>query len=602
MIDSWPEKKQRLDTENTLHVQKYQEIFHHRWTSFVGGNGTSSSSKGSILNPGNYEWPFEIIIPGSIAESVEGLRETYIVYKLKARVSRGKLAHDLLALKPVRIIRTLESDNPDLTQPMSVENVWPNKIEYSVSIPEKAAIFGTAVDVDMRFTLLLKGLRVGDIKCQIMEIVELTVESNVKPEIEKNYKHERQIGISIFQMTEENYQEVISDNGQDGYVLSEKLPLPKKLSECLQDCDIHGIKVRHRVKFTISLHNPDGHVSEVFDVYVFLLCISKNKTKHPPKFNFSRLTIISKLRATIPITIYFSPTQPITAEGELVDQGINGRNSVDVSHHAPPLYGDHILDQPFAGIYQSGLRSPAVESGMNTPLFAHSRSGSSENLAFFDGAISPYTMRESTITPAALSSRLQNLSFSSRNSSFRRLTGLGNSGSSTPHLYPNAESEQSNGFDSYHRSDYFRYSTYSSNPISRRGSGDEYFSALASGQHTPNYADISEMVELSKVPSYRTAAKTPIRNMNNDYLPNYQTALSSPPSPTRTQVNLVLSPVNLVNDNNSNPNNSGSGSTQSAEMSSTGNPTGNSAQQTPQFDTQNRRRIPLQLNRRRGLS
>jgi hypothetical protein len=41
------------------------------------------------------------------------------------------------------------------------------------------------------------------------------------------------------------------------------MPLPKRLSKCLQDVDVHGIKIRHKVKFNIALHNPDGHVSEV---------------------------------------------------------------------------------------------------------------------------------------------------------------------------------------------------------------------------------------------------------------------------------------------------------------------------------------------------
>jgi hypothetical protein len=35
------------------------------------------------------------------------------------------------------------------------------------------------------------------------------------------------------------------------------------LSKCLQDVDVHGIKIRHKVKFNIALHNPDGHISEV---------------------------------------------------------------------------------------------------------------------------------------------------------------------------------------------------------------------------------------------------------------------------------------------------------------------------------------------------
>lgn len=50
---------------------------------------------------------------------------------------------------------------------------------------------------------------------------------------------------------------------EDGYQFSRVLDLPKKLSKCIQDTDTRGIKIRHKLKFKIQLHNPDGHTSEV---------------------------------------------------------------------------------------------------------------------------------------------------------------------------------------------------------------------------------------------------------------------------------------------------------------------------------------------------
>ncbi|RKF53276.1 putative HECT-type ubiquitin ligase-interacting protein creD [Golovinomyces cichoracearum] len=575
---SFPDKKNNVDSDGNVHVEKCCEIFSHRWAPFVGTSGggsssssSSSTSRGSILHPGNYEWPFELIIPGTMAESVHGLRETYILYKLKARVARGKLAHDLLAWKSVRIIRTLESADADLTHPLYVENVWPNKVEYSVMVPQKAVIFGTAVDVEMRFTILLKGLRIGEIKCQIVEIVELTPISSLRAEVKKCHTHERCIGTSIFHMTEQNYQEVISDTGQDGHVLIEKIPLPKTLTGCLQDCDVHGIKVRHKVKFFISLHNPDGHVSE--------------------------------LRATIPITIFFSPSLPITVEGELVDRNLDATGSIDDSRHAPPLYGDHVLDQLYLNAFESGLTSPTIQSGMNTPMFSHSRTGSFENLASLDGTLSPYSTTNSAITPAALSSRLQNLSFGSRNSSFRRLTGLASSGSNTPHLYSNTEHEHAGMTDGYNRHDSYQSFTYRSNPLSRRGSRDiEPLNIAASGQRTPIYSEISEMGELNKVPSYRTAAMTPVRTITNDNLPNYDAVISAPPSPIRNFGNPSTPAAVTHSDPFQNINNLSSRITSSVEANSGEISAGLLALESTQFDVHDRRRFTIHSTRRRGAS
>jgi hypothetical protein len=198
-----------------------------------------------------------------MAESVEGLQESHIMYKLKATVARGKLAYDLHAHKPVRIVRTLDPSALELAHAMTVENVWPNKIEYQLVIPQKAIIFGTAIDVEMRFTSLLKGLRIGNIKCQLIEAQEFTIAGSTANS-ERFWKHQRDIDTWTFKLNDEDhYHDMLDDSGQDGYTLHEKMPLPKKLSKCLQDVDVHGIKIRHKVKFNIALHNPDGHVSEV---------------------------------------------------------------------------------------------------------------------------------------------------------------------------------------------------------------------------------------------------------------------------------------------------------------------------------------------------
>jgi hypothetical protein len=201
-----------------------------------------------------------------MAESVEGLHDSHIVYKLKATVARGKLAYDLHAWKPVRIVRTLDPSALELAHAMTVENVWPNKIEYSLVIPQKAIIFGTAIVIEMRFTSLLKGLRIGTIRCQLIEVQEFSV-PGLTAHSERQYKHTRDVDSWSFELNdEEHYHDILNDEGQDGYTLTERMPLPKNLSRCLQDVDVHGIKIRHKVKFNIALHNPDGHISEVSSV------------------------------------------------------------------------------------------------------------------------------------------------------------------------------------------------------------------------------------------------------------------------------------------------------------------------------------------------
>ena len=56
--------------------------------------------------PENYEYPFNIVLDGGLPESIEGLPESWIVYRFKADIGR-KYAKDVQIRKPLRIIRTL---------------------------------------------------------------------------------------------------------------------------------------------------------------------------------------------------------------------------------------------------------------------------------------------------------------------------------------------------------------------------------------------------------------------------------------------------------------------------------------------------------------
>ena len=65
----------------------------------------------------NYEFPFDIVLQGSLPESVEGLNDTWIIYRFKAEIGR-KYAKDILIRKPLRIIRTLDPSALELAHAM----------------------------------------------------------------------------------------------------------------------------------------------------------------------------------------------------------------------------------------------------------------------------------------------------------------------------------------------------------------------------------------------------------------------------------------------------------------------------------------------------
>jgi hypothetical protein len=114
-----------------------------------------------------------LTIPKSIVESIEGLTNAYIKYKLKAVVARGRLSHNFYAFKPVCIIRTL--DPSALERNMLLRNLWANKVEYFIIVSQSAVVFRTSIQIEVKFTLLLKGLKIGTIQCDLVELHNWTL-------------------------------------------------------------------------------------------------------------------------------------------------------------------------------------------------------------------------------------------------------------------------------------------------------------------------------------------------------------------------------------------------------------------------------------------
>ncbi|KAI1817334.1 arrestin domain-containing protein [Poronia punctata] len=485
---AWMESSRQTPAGMPHHkVDRTTTVLRHEWAPFISDHQT--------LPAGNYEWPFEITLPGDTAESVEGLYQTGITYLFKATVNRGKLARNLHAYKRLRIIRTLDPAALELNHAMSVENLWTNKVEYSIVIPQKAVVFGTTVPLEMRFTPLLKGLEMGKITIKLVEVQEFT--SSTSPM--RTHKNERDVTTWYYEVErEKHWHDIIEETGQDGWVVKEDLPLPKKLNKCLQDCCVRGIKIRHKLRLAVALKNPDGHTSE--------------------------------LRASLPITIFISPNMPLDEDGNLVAQSPDVvTQNVDAQRNmAPPGYGQHVLDQLYDDADISGTMTPGAYSGFSSPFYGQSRSGSVENL----GALS--ALHGTTITPAALSSRLQNMSMDdSRHGRFhpRYESGIG-SGALTP-IY--REGEQATEFSHGH-----------SPPLSRRTSEENLAGASQgagpSGHSTPPaHSEFPSLEELSRVPSYTTATKTPLpRNTSfpdSLALPDYNAAMSAPGSPAQTPSN-----------------------------------------------------------------
>lgn len=470
---------------------KEKTFFEKTWPFRVAGK-----EKSLMLMPDNYEWPFDCILEGNLPESVEGLKDAWIIYRLKAEIGR-KRGKDIIVRKPLRIVRTLDPSALELAHAMSVENIWPNKIEYSISVPSKAIIFGSFLRVDFKLIPLLKGLVIGQISTQVREEQEFVVdpEWNVSALGGGQTKHDRTIVSDLYTIDPEKDEQII-DEAAEGFQFSRFIELPKSLHQCLQDCNVKGIKVRHKVKFNVQLHNPDGHISE--------------------------------LRANLPVAFYISPNLPINENNDVVDQSPQASRAAvenDLNHCAPPLYGQHLLDKLYSEVDPSGYLTPAI--GLSTPgtPYLHSRTPSSENLRSLDaiasshGASGVSTPQGGSVNPAALQYRLQNLDVSSSGPSHSP-----NDDAVRRDSDPNA---QTDGYFSPHYNN-IDPSAHSSGALSRRESEEDDLAGggTRSGTRTP-FAQYAHTENLARVPSYSTAVKAPAPHTNTGDLPTYGAATTT---------------------------------------------------------------------------
>ncbi|KAH3687048.1 hypothetical protein WICPIJ_001961 [Wickerhamomyces pijperi] len=357
------------------------------------GNGSSSSgggNSGRTLPQGNYEFPFSTILPGSSMESVEGLPGSSLVYKLQAHIERGRFSNDITTRKHIRIVRTFTPDSLELSETMAVDNTWPKKVEYTISIPTRAVAIGSATPINVTMVPLCKGLRLGKVKVSLQEHYSC-IGSFGPP-----HAGERTISELVVPSSDQ-------DVNEDRWEINSILSIPPSLAKCTQDVDIlSNVKVRHKLKFVIGLINPDGHVSELRASLPIVLFISpfvalavKNMDKsetggaNDTVSEFNDIPSDDEAVITEDDVIFSADPELSTSSLAGLAGNANGGGNLegftplisDFDKEAPPNYGSHIYDRLWsevASLENSPDLSRAVSPAPGTPLVLAGNSG--ENL------------------------------------------------------------------------------------------------------------------------------------------------------------------------------------------------------------------------------
>ncbi|OCK84655.1 hypothetical protein K432DRAFT_413882 [Lepidopterella palustris CBS 459.81] len=463
-------------------------------------------NKAHKINPGVHEWSFKFQMPGNVDESVEGLVGNYIFYNLNAVVDRGYISKQLCATKHIRVVRTLGQDLMESVPMEQInEDIWASKLAYKITVPQKNYIVGTSVTADFVLVPLRKGVEITTIKMEIVEHMVLTsdyagrgithsrdqVVATTEGGLPPNSAHRVPEGVEeADQLFDESHR------------FSMTLDLPKSLKQCRQSVDTEHIKIIHKLRLYVNLHNPEGHTSQL---------LVKNH-----------------------LHLFISPNLPPNEDQSvLVDHNILSSNAMrDEAHQtAPPTYGLHQLDELYNGIDTSGYMTPgargsAGNSGVNTPFYNQSRSGSNEDIPSTLDAVAHENGDGASegvgASATALHSRLSNLSINQNNRTTRFAPALVSSHHSSGGSTPHSSTDEASSSSQPH-----------SLPSLRFQSGRGYYGDYIAGADDFGHGEY-DMEALVRTPSYNTAVRMPARTPISEDLPTYEIATSRPTSPTHT--------------------------------------------------------------------
>lgn len=420
------------------------------------------------INAGYHEWDFKFTLPGNSEESVEGLGTNWIVYDLHATLDRGYISKQLTATSHIRVIRTLGRDSMESMPYEQInEDIWASKLMYKIILPQKNYIVGTSITADFTLIPLRKGVEISNIRMELVECRQLFCENSGR-----RISHQSDIIVEHKEAhMPDNSAHLVPEGIEDPDQLFDEshrftmtLDLPKSLKRCRQSVDTDFLRLTHKLRIYVNLLNPEGHTSQL---------LVKNQVR-----------------------LFISPNLPPNEDQSVVvDHNIINADALrdEANQNAPPIYGMHQMDELYSDIDPSGFMTPGgplslANSGANTPLYGHSRSGSAEDLASLAGMAQSH---HGGASATALQHRLSNLDLNQRPRAARYAASRHHSsGGNTPYEEQHA--------------DYF--------------------------PNTVNHHDY-DMTALTRTPSYNTAVRTPPVARIPEGLPTYEYATSRPSSP-----------------------------------------------------------------------
>lgn len=242
-----------------------QILINHKWTFLP----LQAHNKHHLLEAGYHSYEFELVLPGTLPESTHVAKCYLVQYQLKAVAERSSfLLPNYTARHTIHLSRQKLSLSTDYLDPVTVANHWADKLDYEIALPTKIYSHGDTIPVSIQALPLAPNLQVRYISCTFKEYMTCRAINGWFNG--KNKSHGRII----------HYTRRDQDRHQQQQQNMWSTVMHIKVPESLMDiqCDAHNdsVRVRHKLKFIMSIENEDGHISELRAVLPVVIAITNS--------------------------------------------------------------------------------------------------------------------------------------------------------------------------------------------------------------------------------------------------------------------------------------------------------------------------------------
>ncbi|CAG8589644.1 11213_t:CDS:2 [Diversispora eburnea] len=225
---------------NIIETSEKRILYRHDWVFLA------AQEKYHVLQPANYCWNFELILPGTLKETIEKCNRSYIRYNLKATLKRPTFSQNIHTKRKIQINRCLMSNCFNLLQSFVLINSWENKVEYEFSIGTGYFCLDDKIPVELIMKPLIKGINIRRFNLIFEEHRTHKIGTKTMKEV---------IIINI-----KKYSSVILFDNET-WIKNEEMSIPK--FRCLADSENDQIRIKHKIRFNVAFQIKHKDYREV---------------------------------------------------------------------------------------------------------------------------------------------------------------------------------------------------------------------------------------------------------------------------------------------------------------------------------------------------